>query len=103
MAGATLLSYIGVLLASHMIADYPLQTNWMAENKHSERDALLYHSCVHGLVAFVLIAPIHIGTAAAVSVPFAAVHAIVDSRDLHIRWDQTAHFLTAIVFAFLVS
>lgn len=92
-----MLTAIGALLAAHMIADYPLQTDWMAENKHESSLALLAHSAIHGVVALAILwfsTGSHFVTL--VSAPFFTTHAVIDWQNYHIRWDQTAHFVTCI-------
>lgn len=93
---------IGALLLAHMVADYPLQTDWMAENKHEGGRALEVHSIVHGVCATVVL----IGHGP-VSVPIGASIALwhwgIDYQDLPIRWDQTAHLLTAVVYGVFLA
>lgn len=95
---------LGALLAAHMIADYPLQTNWMAEHKHGEPGAALAsHAAVHGVMSLALSAttiPSHqaVGIACLVFVS----HALTDMANLHIRWDQTVHFAVSVGLASVV-
>lgn len=94
---------LAALLLSHMVADYPLQTNWMAENKHDSVDALLQHSAVHALCtfAFVAVFTASLPDAAACSSLLFGLHAVIDAQNLPIRWDQTAHLSWIIIVAVL--
>jgi len=93
-----MLGPLGALLVAHMVADYPLQTEWVATNKHDEIPALVAHSVDHAGVALLLL--IWIGVSLDVAFPTAGAvfvtHGVIDSLDLHIRWDQTAHLLTTV-------
>jgi len=95
---------IGALLLAHMVADYPLQTDWMASNKHNSLKALLSHSVIHGLVAGVTLALSGVETHIALATGMATLtwHAGIDSLNLHIRWDQTSHLLTCAFLGWLV-
>lgn len=88
------------LCFAHLVADYPLQTDWMAANKHSDRRALWLHSSVHGVVAAVAVvpfAPLVDVLSVAVIVPL--FHATTDARDMDIREDQTTHLCWCVVTA----
>lgn len=91
------------LLVAHMVADYPLQPDWVASNKHTDTDALVSHAVVHGATASVLSALfVDVGVAAAIAIPLAFVHGAIDRFDLHIRWDQTAHLASVLAFSIAV-
>jgi len=64
------------LLLAHFLADYPLQPNWMAANKHRPL-VLLLHVCIH-LVVMLLV----VGTSRQKLWPFllllASIHFIID-------------------------
>lgn len=50
------------LFVAHMIADYPLQTDWMAINKKNPKNISGYiHGIIHGILAGLLTGSIHIG------------------------------------------
>lgn len=95
-------SLYAALLAAHLIADYPLQTEWMVQNKHDHAFALLSHGVFHvAVTAALLTSTVTLLGAIGLGLVVGAVHVAVDAIDLHIRWDQTAHFgfLTAIYAA----
>lgn len=96
-----MISVLGSLLLAHMVADYPLQTDWMAENKHDDPDALISHSVVHAVVAFIAVWALSgpVGMAVAIAFPLGIIHGTIDAQDWFIRWDQTAHLLTAVVLS----
>ncbi|AFZ74551.1 DUF3307 domain-containing protein [Natronobacterium gregoryi] len=99
------LETLGALLLAHFVADYPLQTDWMAANKHSDRKALALHAYVHGF-AVLLFLPLATSSGlviAGASAYVVAVHGTIDAFDFHIRWDQTAHLLSIVAVAVLVA
>jgi hypothetical protein len=66
---------------AHLIADWPLQNDWMARNKASLRHPAGYvHAGIHGvLLAFVF---------GWVAVPLAAVHLLIDTRVPVVWWSR---------------
>jgi hypothetical protein len=68
-------------IVAHLIADWPLQNDWMARNKASLRHPAGYvHAGIHGvLLAFVF------GWVAA---PLAAVHMLIDTRVPVVWWSR---------------
>jgi len=83
------------LLMSHLIADYPLQTDYLADNKHTNDFVLFFHSFLHGASALLLI--YLFSGAYHLSVGFACFvlvsHFLIDAANLSLRWDQTTHLL----------
>jgi hypothetical protein len=96
-----MLPALAALLTAHMVADYPLQMNWMAENKHEHIAPLLSHSLIHGTTGATLLYLVGVSpvTAGIVGVELFVVHFLIDYSDLSIRWDQTAHFLSIVWLA----
>ncbi len=47
------------LLLGHLIADFPLQTNWIYRLKLQSWRGVLLHTCIHLVVTALLIHPIH--------------------------------------------
>lgn len=93
------LDLLAALLLAHLVADYPLQANWIANNKNDDELALLAHVWIHLAVTAVLVASIGEPprTVALVSIAVAGVHTTIDYNRLPIRWDQTAHLLALVV------
>lgn len=61
-------------IVAHLVADWPLQTQWMAANKNDLRHVAAWaHSGVHALL-MVLIFPWHLALLIAVS------HVLIDTR-----------------------
>jgi len=96
---------IGALLLAHMIADYPLQTDWIAANKHDSHKALYIHSVIHGIVVEVALMAIgwHIWPAFGVGIIVLCLHGLVDNANLSIRWDQTAHLVSIVAIAWVMG
>jgi len=94
-----MMAVVGALLLSHMVADYPLQTDWIAENKHGEPGAaLLAHVIIHGVVTAVVVSFVATNLFAfSIACFVTVIHGLIDLADLHIRWDQTAH-LASVLF-----
>lgn len=83
------------LLALHFIADFILQTDWMATNKWKDPDALLSHVFIYTLCFFVFTGIVSIVTGAALIwlYPFivGALHYFTDkytSRWTHRLWEE---------------
>jgi hypothetical protein len=94
---------VTALALAHLVADYPLQTDWMASNKHDSTAALLTHSVVHGLVAASAVAPLApLADVATVGATVPILHATTDAKDFGIREDQTVHLLSCILIAAVV-
>lgn len=69
----------GIVL--HLVADWPLQNDWMAKHKQSLRHSAAYvHAGIHGL----LLATVF-GWAA---IPLALVHLLIDTRKPVVWWSQ---------------
>lgn len=67
----------GIVL--HLIADWPLQNDWMAKHKQSPLHPALYvHGCIHGLLLALVF-----GWAA---IPLSAVHMLIDTRRPIVWW-----------------
>ncbi len=50
------------LILAHFIADYPLQTNWLAKYKRNHAFGIFLHSFTHFVVSVILMIPfLHIG------------------------------------------
>lgn len=45
----TILAFVWILLGTHVLADFVLQTPWMAENKSKNNKALFLHCLVYTL------------------------------------------------------
>lgn len=45
------------LLFAHFLADYPLQTNWIAKHKEMSWPALFLHTSIHLVVSFLIAIP----------------------------------------------
>lgn len=96
---------LGALLLAHFVVDYPLQTDWMAANKHESEVALLTHAWVHAFLTYALLfgVGIHPPTALIVGLAVMAVHALIDAANLSIRWDQTSHLISLVAAAVLIG
>jgi hypothetical protein len=112
------MSVFGLLLASHLVADFPLQADWMAKQKQDSYLVLLSHLTVHATVlsAFLYtVSPLPLKTLGTVVAAVSAVHALIDTR----RWvrpkdsweqpmlwvwinDQVMHIVTIAVISQLV-
>lgn len=83
------------LVTAHLIGDYVLQTDWIAQSKHRWR-VLLWHGLIHGTVAYLLAGRWAAWEVAAVTV---VTHVLIDrvrvslrgGRTLALAMDQAAH------------
>lgn len=93
------LDLLAALLLAHLVADFPLQANWIAHNKHDDDLALLAHVAIHGAVTAIAVAAAGFptGDVVAAAVAVAGFHTSIDYQRLPIRWDQTAHLATLLV------
>jgi hypothetical protein len=68
-------------LVLHLVADWPLQNDWMARHKASFRHPAGYvHAAIHGgLLAFVF---------GWLSLPLAVVHLLIDTRRPVVWWSR---------------
>jgi len=79
------MSVFGLLLASHLVADFPLQPNWMAKEKQDSYLVLLSHLTVHAIALSVFlytISSLPLRTLGIVVTAVCAVHGLIDIR----RW-----------------
>jgi hypothetical protein len=67
-------------LVAHLIADWPLQNDWMANNKATNLGANLVHSGIH-LWALLFV----FGW---VAVPLAVLHGLIDTRKPVVWWSR---------------
>jgi hypothetical protein len=101
------------LISAHLIADFPLQTNWIAKNKLSSWKIRLIHVFIHYIVTFALIIPfLTVGKAHGIAFFISSVHFFIDTR----RWaeekeglksypiivDQTMHIFTLYLSSLLL-
>jgi len=71
-----------VLLACHLLADFPLQTDWMASEKFDDVRALLAHLGVHILVTMPSMVVLYGADGALATLFVVGVHGAIDTR----RW-----------------
>lgn len=78
----------GLLLAAHLLCDFPLQPDWMAQEKTKDNEVLVAHVGVHALVTGIFLAmfveggvPVSWNLTAAMAW-IAGTHLIIDHR----RW-----------------
>jgi hypothetical protein len=67
-------------LVAHLIADWPLQNDWMANNKATSLKANAVHAGIHGLALALVF-----GWAA---VPLAVAHGLIDTRKPVVWWSK---------------
>jgi len=78
-------SLFGLALSAHLIADFPLQPDWMARGKTESYAVLAAHVTVHTVVLSVFLyglTPLPLDTLGTVVAAVSAVHALIDTR----RW-----------------
>ncbi len=109
MTGVDLIYVLALLFFVHFLADYPLQSAFMAKAKNSTTPVpgvpwplvLIAHSGIHA--GFVLLVTGHVAFAAAELV----IHSIIDyckSNDVYgFAEDQTLHFITKIIYVLAMS
>ena len=69
----------GIVL--HLVADWPLQNDWMARNKSSPKHpAGYFHAGVHGLLLSIIFGW--------VAIPLAVTHLLIDTRKPVIWWSR---------------
>jgi hypothetical protein len=69
----------GIVL--HLIADWPLQNDWMANNKADLRNAAGYvHAGIHGLLLALVFGW--------VAIPLAVLHLLIDTRKPVVWWSR---------------
>lgn len=73
-----------VLLALHLLGDFPLQTDWMAANKFDHGPAFLAHLWVHLTLYAVILIMIYGSRAGFIAMFVAGCHAVIDWR----RWAE---------------
>jgi hypothetical protein len=73
-----------VLLALHLIADFPLQTDAMAQNKLGGGAYHLAHVAVHLSLYLVVLYPIYGLTGVSLAMFVAGCHGLIDTR----RWAE---------------
>lgn len=79
------MSLFGLLLAAHLIGDFPLQHDWIAQHKTERYDALAAHIFVHFLITGLFVAVFAGLTGSAGDIVILWVvgtHTIIDHR----RW-----------------
>lgn len=75
--------HIGItLLALHLLADFPLQTSWMAANKRGGGAAHLAHIWVHLTLSAVVLVFLYDPHAGLIAMFVAGCHGVIDWR----RW-----------------
>jgi hypothetical protein len=97
-----MLQVLAILLAAHMVADYPLQSDWLADNKHSSTIALWSHTATHACIsALGLLYATGLSNRIVASTVIAifGLHAAIDAQEFSIRWDQTAHLVTLVALS----
>lgn len=109
MTGVDLIYVLALLFFVHFLADYPLQSAFMAKAKNSTTPVpgipwpfvLIAHSGIHA--GFVLLVTGHIAFAIAELI----IHSIIDyckCNDVYgFGEDQTLHFITKIIYALVMS
>jgi hypothetical protein len=80
------------LLAAHLLADFPLQTDRMARAKITDSATRFEHAAVHGVVTVALLLPIvslPVGHILAAGLGITGLHSLIDRR----RWaEPKEHF-----------
>lgn len=67
-------------LVAHLIADWPLQNDWMANNKATSLKANAVHSGIHGVLLALVFGW--------VALPLAVLHGMIDTRKPVVWWSQ---------------
>jgi len=102
------------LLFVHWVADFVMQTDWMAQNKSKNVDALLLHCAVYGLTVGVMTSSVPLGLFTSVAhVPVDAITSRINAKlwaEKKVHWffvsvgfDQWIHFVVLFVLAGLVA
>jgi hypothetical protein len=81
-----------LVLASHLVADFPLQMDWIANNKRENSLALLLHVYVHATVtagALFTFTGLGTGDVLACSLGIAVTHGAIDTR----RWAEPQEWM----------
>lgn len=75
-----------LLLAAHLVGDFPLQPTWMAKQKLDNPNVRLVHVVIHTILvgAFLTFGGVAKGVPAAFYVYYAATHYVIDCR----RWGE---------------
>lgn len=80
------MSEIGLLVvAVHLVGDFPLQPTWMARRKTNDYDVLLAHVGIHASLlsgSLVLVTQLSSSEVLALTAAVSAVHLLIDHR----RW-----------------
>lgn len=77
------------LLAAHALADFPLQSDRMAEEKLESRSVRGEHCAVHALMTYFFLLPfVDFWTASAASSVVFSVHFVIDSRRWSVSWAE---------------
>lgn len=93
------------LLASHAAGDFPLQTDWMADQKFESRSARAAHVAVYtlGFLPALLASDWTLRQSAAFLATIASTHFVIDSRRWNdavpIWYDQALHLIALFVAA----
>jgi len=98
------------LLAAHLVADFPLQPNWMAAGKDRSLSVRAGHCTVHGGVALLFLLPVvPVPTAVDAGVAVFVAHFVVDSlpraepgehlEAYPLAVDQTLHVVSLYIVA----
>lgn len=104
------MNLLATLLLAHLIADFPLQLNWVFQLKHRHWAGLLLHAAIHAMTTAVLLRnpfvhwPIPT-TVCVVHFAFDWLKIRIDFKPLSIAFilDQMAHWLVLILLATRVS
>lgn len=86
---------LGVLIAWHFVADYGLQTDYVAKNKANDRLVLFAHCWIHSLAGFYLVSFLF-------GLYILLLHYLIDGSELKNKpLDQALH-LAIILFGYSV-
>src|SRR5690349_10900130 len=67
-------------LVAHLIADWPLQNDWMANNKATSLLANAVHASIHGVLLALVFGW--------VAIPLALAHGLIDTRRPVVWWSR---------------
>ena len=94
------LKVLAIYIAVHFIADFPLQSSWLATNKGKSHEIMFYHAAIYTSAFFLLT-----NMSGLVLGCLAVTHFFIDTAKARwklwneIWWDQILHIMVLIVLS----